>query len=159
MYTRSMLALLLTLTLATAASAKMKLSGEATCAKPDPQCTVEVGDRADHSFRLNKGKCTATKPFQIGGIASASEEFTEFVEITGDKSRAHGLDVVTMANGDKLYIPYQSTGTADGAEVRWTISGGTGKFTGVKGKGTSKVKVGADGTSTVVAEGTYTLPK
>lgn len=159
MSTRLLLAVVLVLTLATAASAKMKYSGEATCPKPDPQYTIEVGDRPNHSFQLNKVKCTYTKPAQIGGIAAASEEHTYFSEITGDTARSRGFGIVTMANGDKSYVSWQSTGTAQGFEVKWTITGGTGKFTGIKGKGTSKGKATADGGTTAVIEGTYTLPK
>ena len=151
MYTRSMLALLLVLTLATAASAKMKVSGESTCAKADPAYTIEVGVRPNHSFQIGKLKCTYTKAPEIGGIAAASQEDTYFTETTGNTSRTRGVAIVTMANGDKIYIPF------DGA--KWAFKGGTGKMAALKGKGTTKVTVAADGTSTGVISGTYTLPK
>jgi hypothetical protein len=50
-------------------------------------------------------------------------------------------------------------GIFQSAEVTWTITGGTGKLKGLKGKGTSRGKGAADGTSTWEAEGEYELPK
>jgi hypothetical protein len=69
-----------------------------------------------------------------------------------------------MANGDKYYVSTQGSeilkeGVLQTGEVTWTITGGTGKLKGIKGKGTSKGKGAADGTSTWEVEGEYEMPK
>ena len=159
MYTRSMLALLFVLTLAATVRAQTKIVAEGACPKPDPQYTIEVGDRPEHVYQIGKVKCTYTKTFEMGGIAAASYEATYFSEITGKTGRTHGVVIGTMANGDTVHYAYQAEGTAEGGQSHWTITGGTGKFTGIKGKGTTKTKFAADGTATAVHEGTYKLPK
>ena len=116
-------------------------------------------DRPNHDFQLSKLNCTYTKPGQVRGADAASEDVTQFLEITGHKVRAQGKDVVTMTNGDKVYVTLQSSGTLRSLDLKWTITGGTGKFAGIKGKGASKAKAAADGGTTAVIQGTYTLPK
>jgi hypothetical protein len=58
----------------------------------------------------------------------------------GGTSRFHAYYVDEMANGDKAYYRYQGTSTLnDGApqteQGTWTLTGGTGKLKGTKGKG------------------------
>jgi hypothetical protein len=151
-------------TLAAAASAQNKLSGTLQCGKADPVYTIQVGDRPDHAFTISKLTATWTKPTEIGGIIHKSEEATIFGEVSGNRVRGRGRNVDTMANGDKYYISTEFSeilkdGVLQTAEVTWTITGGTGKFKGMKGKGTAKGKGAADGTSTWEVEGEYELPK
>ena len=40
----------------------------------------------------------------------------------------------------------------------WVYTGGTGKFKGIKGKGTYKITIGADGTGVGDVDGEYTMP-
>jgi len=161
---KTTLMLLTVLALAAAASAQTKISGTLQCVKPDPVYTIQVGDRPDHAFTISKLTCTFTKPMEIGGIIHKGEEATIFGEVTGNRVRARGRNVDTMANGDKYYVSTQASetlkeGVLQTAEVTWTITGGTGKFKGMKGKGTTKIKGATDGTSTWEAEGEYELPK
>jgi hypothetical protein len=157
--------LLIVLVLAAAASAQNKISGTLQCGKPDPAYTILVGDRTDHAFVIGKFNCTWTKPLEIGGIVANSEEDTLFEDASGNRVRGQSRNVQTMANGDKYYIRTQFTGILkEGAfqsgEVTWTITGGTEKLKGLKGKGTSKLKAAAaDGSSTWDCEGEYELPK
>ena len=158
------LASLIVLALATGAGAQNKLSGTAQCSKPDPQHMVQVGDRPNHSFMLSQSKCTWSKPYETAGIEGKETLTTAFDEISGNGSSTRGFFFNTMANGDKQYGRYQGKATLkDGMpqslEGTWSSSGGTGKFKGMKGKGTYKAKGNPDGTVTYEIESEYELPK
>jgi hypothetical protein len=164
MKAKIMFAFLIVFALAAAASAQNKISGTLQCSKADPVYTIQVGDRPDHAFTISKLTGTYTKPTEIGGIIHKSEEATIFGEVSGNRVRGRSRNVETMANGDKFYISTQFSetlkeGVLQTAEVTWTITGGAGKFKGMKGKGTGKGKGAADGTSTWEVEGEYELPK
>jgi hypothetical protein len=164
MRVKTILMSLAVLALAAAASAQTKISGTLQCSKADPVYTIQVGDRPDHAFTIGKLTCAYTKPMEIGGIIHKSEEATIFGEVSGDRVRGRGRNVETMANGDKYYVSVQFSetlkeGVLQTGEVTWTITGGTGKFKGMKGKGTTKGKGATDGTSTWEVEGEYELPK
>ncbi len=164
MKAKIMFAFLIVFALAAVASAQNKISGTLQCSKADPVYTIQVGDRPDHAFTISKLTCAFTKPTEIGGIIHKSEEVTIFGEVTGNRVRARSRNVDTMANGDKYYVSTQASetlkeGVLQTAEVTWTITGGTGKFKSMKGKGTTKGKGAADGTSTWEVEGEYELPK
>jgi hypothetical protein len=70
-----------------------------------------------------------------------------------------------MPSGDKTYTCFEGTFTLKGgvpqtASRSWALSGGTGKFKGIKGKGTCKLaSAAAYGTVTADCEGGYELPK
>ena len=81
-------------------------------------------------------KCTYTKPLGIEGAKSVSTVITITNEVSGDSIRAHGCQVVTMDSGDKVFVSHEGAGTPEGQDGTWSISGGTGKLKGVKGKGT-----------------------
>ena len=149
----------------TAVLAQTKISGTLQCTKADEEHVVEVGDRPNHSFVIEKGgKCTWIKPLEIAGMqAKESTGGASFTEISGTKFHGHGYGVITWPNGDKSYDYTQETGIIkDGvpeAEGTWTFTGGTGKLKGLKGKGTYKGKRAADGSITGELEGEYELPK
>jgi hypothetical protein len=46
------------LALASLASAQTKISGTAQCGKLDQENSIQIGDRANHSFSISQGKCT-----------------------------------------------------------------------------------------------------
>lgn len=145
------------------AGAQTKVSGTAQCGKPDPVHVLPVGDRPEHSLAVEQFKCTWTKPMEIGGDKSKDGISTETGDISGNTSRARGFHVTTMESGDKFFVSYQGTGTSkDGAVVEvkgnWGFTGGTGKLTGVKGKGTYACKPEGDGLACEV-EGEYQLRK
>lgn len=85
---------------------------------------------------------------------------TEFDEVSGNNASARGFFTNTMAGGDMQFGRFNGkTVLKDGApqtpEGTWTFTGGTGKFKGLEGKGTSKGKGTADGGVTFGIEGEY----
>jgi hypothetical protein len=156
--------LLIVFALAAVASAQTKISGTLQCGKADPVYTIPVGDRPDHAFTIGKLTCTWSRPTEVGGVIHKSEDATFFWEVSGNRVRGRGRNVETMANGDKFYVSTQISeilkeGVLQTGEVTWTITGGTGKLKGIKGKGISKGKGAADGTSAWEVEGEYELTK
>ena len=121
---------------AATAAAQTKVSATAQCGQPDSQHELPVGDLPDHSLALLQVKCTYTKPMEIAGAKSVSTVITITNEVSGDTFRARGCQVVTMDSGDKVFISHEGTGTPDGQDGTWSISGGSGKLKGIKGKGT-----------------------
>ena len=145
------------------ALAQTKVTGTHVCSKPDPQHMVPVGDRADHNFAVEQLKCNHTKPMEIGGDKAKDGVATDAAEVNGNKSRFHGVYVMTMQSGDKAFLPYQGNGTSkDGKPVdskgTFSFASGTGKLKGIKGKGTFKCTPSGDGWS-CDTEGEYELPK
>ena len=121
---------------AAATEAQTKVSATAECGQPDTHHVIPVGDLPDHSLGLLQVKCTYTKPMEIEGAKSVSTVITMTNEVSGDSIRAHGFQVVTMDSGDKVFVSHEGAGTPEGQDGTWSISGGTGKLKGVKGKGT-----------------------
>jgi hypothetical protein len=140
-----------------------KLVSQWNCGKPSDAHSIDVGDRANHSYAVSKTTCTATKS-GVGGVKEKEGIGTEFDETTGDALTWHGVFVVTMENGDKIHYTYSNSGKGmlkagqfqSGAN-KWSIVGGTGKFASAKGEGSCQGKGNADGTATWDCEGTYTL--
>jgi hypothetical protein len=153
--------LLIVFVLAAAASAQTKMSGTELCTKPDLEYSIDVGDRPNHTYVIQQGKCSWTKPMEIAGIQTKEGIYTGFVEISGNTGRARGSYVETMANGDKAYYRYEGTSNLkDGVgETRSQLLRATGKLKGVKAKGTCKYKVAEDRSGTFDCEGEYELPK
>ncbi len=159
-----MLMFLAGLMLAAVASAQTQIAGTIQCSKPDQQNAIEVGDKPGHAFVISQIKCSWTKPVEISGIQSKDDAYTDFNEVSGNRSQLQSFGVLTMANGDKAYVrPRGSATLKDGVlvsgEGKWTFVGGTGKLKGLKGKGTFKQKGQPDGSVTIEVEGEYELPK
>ncbi len=157
------LALAAALCSTTLAVGQSKVSGTSHCGKPDPQYTIEVGDRPNHAFRMAKSTCTWTKPPELAGVQDKEYVATVFNEMRANRSRDHGYVVHTMANGDNAYSRFLGTSTLkDGvpqhSEGKWSYIGGTGKLKGLSGSGTYKCESSADG-RTCEVEGEYSLPK
>src|SRR5215470_12753379 len=156
---RSRFALLavLAFALAAAASAQTKISGTMQC-KSQPPSPVPVGDAPNHAVAIVKTQCTWPKPAMIGGVATKDSDDTIVSDMTGDKAADHGYSVGTMANGDKIHVKFGgSSKSKDGKPVSgegtWSFTGGTGKFQGLKGKGTYKGTANPDGTITYTIDG------
>ncbi len=161
---RITLACLIVLALATAASAQTKISGTLKCNKPDPSYAIEVGDRPGHAFGIDRVACTWTKPLEMAGIQAKEGYSVGFGESSGSKANARGYHVSTMANGDKTYVRFQGTdtmkeGKPQSSQGTWSYTGGSGKYKGLKGKGTYRGTATADGGMTYEVEGEYELPK
>lgn len=164
MHTKTILALLTVLMLATAVWAQTKMSGTLQCGKSDPAYAIPIGDRPDHAFSISKTKCTWTKAPEIAGTQAKDHEYAAFADVDGARGRVRSAAVGNMANGDKYYVGTQGTLTMKGGITEtstgtWSYTGGTGKLKGIKGKGTYKGKPAADGTTTIEVEGEYQLPQ
>ena len=147
----------------TAAPSSGKVASSWKCAQPSPVNALPVGDAPGHTFVLQQVKCTAIKG-EVAGIVEKEGTGTEFMEATGNEGKGHGIFVETLANGDKLYVSYTFTGTMANNQFqsgsnKWTMTGGTGKFTGAKGSGSCKAKGNPDGSANFDCSGTYTLAK
>jgi hypothetical protein len=161
MRTRFVSLLLSGVLVAVGLSAQTKASGTATC-KPDPGTPVAIPDQPNHSFAVGKAQCTWAK-FEVAGQPYKSGISTDLDEITGDTMSFHGYHVATTASGDTSVSKYQGTGKSkDGkpvsSEGTWTLTSGTGKLKGIKGKGTFKGTANADGSMTYQVDGEYSLP-
>ena len=146
---------------ATSAHAQTAFTASQLCAKPDPQLIVPVGDRPGHALGVLHFKCQWTTPMQIGSDASKDGEDVETIEINGNVARASGRHVSTMQSGDKAFVSYSGKETLKdralvGSKGTWAFSGGTGKLTGIVGKGTYSCAASADGVQCDV-EGGYDI--
>lgn len=140
-----------------------KLNTQWKCTAPNPVHALPVGDTADHAYVVQQGKCTATKG-EIAGVMDKDGASTEFAEVTGNNAKGHGVFVSTLANGDKITYDYTFTGVSSknafqSGSNKWTMTGGTGKFKGIKGSGTCSGKGGSDGSAVFDCVGTYTIAK
>ncbi len=156
---RTMFAGLCLLSLTTLAAAQDKISGSAQCGKPDVQQQVDVSDHPGHSISIMQMKCTWTKPMEVAGVQDKDGTDSGMADLHAGAGTSHGYYVDNMANGDKAYVHWQGKESKDGSEGKWTYTGGTGKFKGLKGGGTYKSKRAQDGSSTVDVDGEYSLPK
>src|ERR1019366_599192 len=148
---KSILLVLFALTLVPVTWAQKKISGALQCGKADLSYTIPVGDEPGHVFAIRKSKCTWTKAPEIAG----------FGEFRGARGQARGASVVSLSNGDKFFVTNQGTMTRKEGLIQegtWSITGGTGKLKGIKGKGTYTGKLGADDIGTIELEGEYQLP-
>jgi len=144
------------------ADAGTKISGTLRCSK-GTRNAVDVGDEAGHALAVGKSPCTWTKPMTIGGSTTKEGTSSVLTDARGDIASDHGYHVGTMANGDKYFVRFDgrsesSKGALQSQIGRWGFVGGTGKLTGLQGRGTYKTSAAtADGTTTVEVEGDYRL--
>ena len=148
---------------ATVVLAQGKVDNGWACGKPAMANSIEVGDQPNHAYAIDQIKCTSTKG-EIAGVKEKEGTGTEFAEVTGNSSKGHGVFVETMANGDKIHFTYQTTATIKNGQMqtgsdKWQATGGTGKFKGIKARGTCTGTGNADGSTTWACTGTYSLPK
>lgn len=146
------------------ALAQTKVSGAIKCPKSDTTHSVEVGDQAEHVLIVEKGSCTWSAPLEVAGLKSTGYSGADTVDVIPPKGLARGYSVITMENGDKVFVRYQGTGvmSKEGnlkGEGAWSFTGGTGKLKGLKGKGNYKDSATPDGTLEAQLEGEYSLPE
>ncbi len=149
--------------IASSANAQTKVSGTFECGAADSTYVIQIPDQKGSSFEVVKGKCTWTKPFTIAGIESTYNEEVDFIETTGTSVQLIFSGTAYHINGDKIFV--RGTGTIDPKKMiytgKWIYVGGTGKFQGIKGGGTSSSKQKSaelGGGVTGEASGEYTLP-
>ena len=131
---------------ATLAMAKTHITGTAECAGPEQVHVMRLGDRADHFFVMSQGKCHWTKPFDIAGTHTQSDQATVTKEVLGSQAHVNGYVTETTARGDKFSYRIMGEQVIDHGKTvsehgRWTIVSGTGKLQGLKGKGTYSGKL------------------
>ena len=137
----------------------VKVEGKVRCDKPDPAYSIEVPDRPGHALLLAKRMCTWTEPMVVMGAKSKDGVAVEFPEKMEGTLHAHGFEVDTFDNGEK--VTWQSMGTVYGekgpatSKGRWSLMRGTGKFKGIKGGGSYEGKLEADDVLTLEFEGVY----
>ena len=141
--------------------AQVKAAVQWKCDKASDSHSIDVGDKASHSYAVDQINCTAMKG-EIEGVKVKSGMGTELIEINGNKLTGHGEFVQTMANGDKNFYTYQFWGTTkDGALVnagdKWTLREGGGALKGAKFSGTCKGASNPDQSVTWDCPGEYTL--
>jgi hypothetical protein len=149
--------------LASAVGAQTKFTGSLTCAKPDPNHSIEAPDHPGHSYSLEKDSCKWGADTLINGLKITDDTGVGTGEMTATKATTSASRVATMENGDKLFVSvHDSSPVKDGVptniEGAFTITGGTGKLKGIKGHGTYKVAPNADGSAAVAVTGEYTVP-
>ncbi len=152
-------AICLVFVFAVGVQAQDKINSQWSCGKATDEHSIDVGDHAGHAYVVTQSKCSAVKG-EIGGVQEKEGTGTEFHEVMGNKFSQHGIFIETLASGDKLNYSYKGTGTSTGgqfvsASSTWTITGGTGKLKGAKGKGSCKGKGNPDGSASWECEGTY----
>lgn len=149
---------------ATMALGQGKINSQWNCdAKPAVEHSIDVGDQPGHAYGIGQGKCTSAKG-AMGDVKEQEGTWTQFTDATGTTTPNHGVFIVTLASGDKVYYNYHGTsamkdGKLETGTNKWTITGGTGKMTGVKGEGGCKGKGNPDGSGTWDCNGTYAMAK
>ena len=154
---------LLALFATTSATAQTRMSGTLNCTKPDPAYKIDAGDRAGHTYQLEKVSCTWTTPADLGGDKTKDGYSVSATDSTSTRGTVHGTHVTTMAGGEKTFVAFHDEypikdGKPGESTGHWMYTGGTGKLKGLKGKGTYKATPNADGTISVAVEGEYELP-
>jgi hypothetical protein len=117
--------------------AQSKIAWSDSCGKANPDYTVQVEDPGSHSFGLGQLKCHPTKPVEIGEVKGKEAVVTYFTDSSGDKSREHGMYVLTLESGDKVSLPSKTLkdGKPTGANGTWSFAAGTGKLKGDQWEG------------------------
>ena len=159
---RGILVCLLGASLATAAAAQTKISGQLRCGKPDEIHSIDVGDRTGHAMTVSKVSCTWPKPMDLGGSPTKDGASVATSERSGNRAWERGSHAGATADGDKFFVRYQATTTLKDGKPEtisgtWTFTGGTGKHKTLKGKGTfQSAAMDADGNITFDVEGECT---
>ena len=126
---------------ATLALAKTHIAGTAECSAPEQVHVMRLGDQAGHFFVMSQGKCHWTKPLDIAGTKTQSDEATVTKEVRSNQAHVNGYVTETTTSGDKFSYRIQGEqvikhGLTVSEDGHWTIVSGTGKLQGLKGKGT-----------------------
>ena len=139
-----------------------QLSGEGSCSMPDTAHALTVSDRPDHLFVISRSRCTWTKPFEIAGAQATGGTVVQFDELRGNTARFQGVFLDGMSSGDTVRYRYEGTsrfkdGKPQNAEWNWIYTGGTGKMTNLKGKGSCKGGWNSQGKNSWRCTGRYSL--
>jgi hypothetical protein len=131
---------------------------------------LEVGDVPGHQMRLTEtlSKYPGEAPV-YAGVKVVEARGVLFSDYVGGSGNAHSYGVSTLENGDKIFsrntiLTHTSVGADGGRRTSFTsvttLTGGTGKFTGIRGtlrgSGFTDLKSGTSGTET---QGEYWFEK
>ncbi len=72
---------------------------------------------------------------------------TQITEILSNKSQAHGYCTIESPNGDYIYAEYTCDGAPGACTGKFTLTGGTGKLTGITGESDLIVRTALSGTT------------
>lgn len=150
------------LAITVSAMAQTKFEGKCSQGKPDPNYTVPVGDKPDHTIVLAKTTCTWSSG-DLGGDKLKTEDDVYTSDMSGKMSRDHGYGIGTTASGDKYFLRFDGTtkfekNVPTSGNCTWNFTGGTGKLKGLTGKGTCTGKFDANGAAEFDIAGEYTIP-
>ena len=129
--------------------AQTRISGTVECGKPDKVDALKLSDGPNHFFVVSQGKCTWTTPLAIAGTESKDDVATVFKEVRANRDHLRGYVTDTTASGDQftyrlLGDQVLTEGKTESEKGKWTITTGTGKLKGLKGKGTYTGKLHGD---------------
>jgi hypothetical protein len=121
-----------------------RVSGEKS--KYTIQHTIDVGDLPGHKIRIAELRRTYTtqNPLQFIGIRVLEEYARFFADHVNFSGRHWGYGIYYMENGDKIFSTFDGnthTSLLPGRDTKGTYSGtttltgGTGKFQGIRGTG------------------------
>jgi hypothetical protein len=143
------------------AAAQTKLSGILECSPPRFFQLMTVGDRLGHTMAMSQRQCGWTKPLTIGTAFSRDGVLSLFTDARPAGFRDRGYEITMMSNGDEIYMQYAGIETnASGASSsggNFTLSGGSGKFQSIYGRGSVSSHLGKDSSLTIVFTGEYTI--
>jgi hypothetical protein len=128
-------------------------------ARTHSQSVVTVPDVPDHSVALTavSGEQKCTDPLWNG----ATVAFWGTTDTIAGQGTQSGYFTNAHAEGDQNHGNFQGKVTTNGGEVTaegtWTLTGGTGRFVRVSGRGTYKLRVTSPIDAEVVWDGDYSL--
>ena len=123
------------------ALAQTRVAGTVECSGPEQIHVMRLSDQANHFFVMSQGKCHWTKPIDIAGTRTQTDESTVSKEVLGAQAHVRGYVTETTAGGDKFSYRIVGEQVLDHGKTvsehgDWIIVSGTGKLKGVHGKGT-----------------------
>jgi len=123
------------------ALAQTHVAGTVECSGPEQIHVMRLSDHANHFFVMSQGKCHWTKPIEIAGEQTQTDQATVSKEVRGTHARMRGYVTETTTGGDKFSYRIVGRQVLDHGKTvsengHWTIVSGTGKLKGLHGKGT-----------------------
>lgn len=120
--------------------------------------SIEVGDEGGHTIAVYENKNVYFDEKTGAKSTGISKGILDMNFKTG-KGTVKGYVVRTFSNGDKLISSYEGKPVGKGhSKGTFTLTRGTGKLEGIKGKGTWESKSLAPGISHMILEGEREIP-
>jgi hypothetical protein len=156
----------LLLTVAMPAFAQQSATFKAPIGKYEVSQNVDVGDIPGHIFRVFAWRATPDTPPTVNGLKIVEMVTRGTAEMTNSNGGGQGITTFVADNGDKIIARWISGNQLVGGKptslAGGTITGGTGKFTGIQG--TMKLNSNFDPSpggvlSNMAVDIEYTMPK